>query len=165
MKAFRESFIINTPAHYPAFIDIQKQVAEIVERSGVQNGMCLVFSHHTTCSVLLQEHSEDISYAGLEYLHQDLMDIFEKIVPSMRHEGQYMHPGPWSTQYSYENGEDKPFCINTDGHLRSLFMGRSETLPIVNGIVDSGAYGHLYFADFDQTRARERTVQVQILGE
>ncbi|MDD4681009.1 MAG: YjbQ family protein [Clostridia bacterium] len=46
-----------------------------------------------------------------------------------------------------------------------MFMGRSETIPIIDNVVDTGDYGHLYFIDFDQTRERNRTVQVQIIGE
>lgn len=165
MKTIRESFTVNSTGHQPSFIDINEQVLAIVARSGLKDGICLVYSHHTTCSVILQEFSKDITYNGLEFMHQDLVDIFEKIIPTCRHEGIYMHPGPWSTQYSFENGEDKPYCINTDGHLRSLFMGRNETLPIIDGKPDTGDYGHLYFVDFDQTRARTRTVHVQLIGE
>lgn len=165
MKTYRGSFKLETPARQPWFEDCDAQVKEIVAQSGIQNGICLIYSHHTTCSVILQEYSKDITYNGLEFMHQDLVDIFEKIVPTMHHEGQYMHPGPWSTQWSHENGEEKPYCINTDGHLRSLFMGRNETLPIIDGVLDTGDYGHIYFIDFDQTRERSRTVQVQIIGE
>lgn len=151
MRTVKGQFKISTPAGKPWFEDINAQVEEVVRSSDVKNGLVLVFSHHTTCSVILQEYSRDVSYGGLEFLNQDLVDVFEKVIPTMRHEGQYMHPGPWSTQWSHENGEDKPYCINTDGHLRSLFMGRSETLPIVDGKIDTGPYGHLYFVDFDQT--------------
>ncbi len=165
MRVFQESIKILTPGRQPWFEDINERVVEIVKRSGVQNGLILVYSHHTTCSVILQEYSKDITYSGLEFMNQDLVNVFEEIIPTMRHEGQYLHPGPWSTQFSFENGEDKPFCINTDGHLRSLFMGRSETLPIIDGVMDTGDFGHLYFIDFDQTRERNRTIQVQIMGE
>jgi secondary thiamine-phosphate synthase enzyme len=165
MKVFQESIKISTPARQPWFEDINDRVVEIVKKSGVQNGLILVFSHHTTCSVMLQEYSKDITYNGLEFMNQDLVNVFEKIIPTMRHEGQYLHPGPWSTEFSFEHGEDKPFCINTDAHLRSLFMGRSETLPIIDGVMDTGDFGHLYFIDFDQTRERNRTIQIQIMGE
>ena len=165
MSVYNKSFKIGTPARQPWFEDIDEKVKECVKESGIKDGICLVYSHHTTCSIILQEYSKDITYNGLEYMHQDLVDVFEKIIPTMRHEGQYLHPGPWSTKYSYENGEDKPYCINTDGHLRSLFMGRNETLPIIDGVLDTGDYGHLYFIDFDQTRERDRTIQVQIVGE
>ena len=52
-----------------------------------------------------------------------------------------------------------------DGHIKSSIMGRSETIPIIDGEVTLGEFGRVYFADFDKTRARERKVTVQILGE
>lgn len=76
-----------------------------------------------------------------------------------------MHPGPKLTEFSKEHGEDKPETLNTDGHLRSMFMGRSETIVIVEGKLDLGKFGHIYFIDFDQTRGRKRQIQVQIIGE
>ena len=44
-------------------------------------------------------------------------------------------------------------------------MGRSETIVIDGGSLDLGEFGFIYFIDFDQTRARERTVQVMVIGE
>ena len=44
-------------------------------------------------------------------------------------------------------------------------LGRSESIPIVDGELILGEFGRIYFADFDQVRARERVVHVQILGE
>ena len=144
---------------------ITEQIKEIVEKSGIQNGICVVYSHHTTCSVVTQECSFDTTYTGLEYLQQDLCDVFEEIIPTCRKEGQYMHPGPKLTEFSKEHGEDKPETLNTDGHLRSMFMGRSETIIIIDGKLDLGDFGHIYFIDFDQTRGRKRQVQVQVMGE
>ena len=47
-------------------------VKEILAKSGVKNGMLTIYSHHTTCSVMIQECSHDKTYFGLEYLQQDL---------------------------------------------------------------------------------------------
>jgi len=44
-------------------------------------------------------------------------------------------------------------------------LGRSQTIPVLNGAMELGEFGRIYFADFDQVRARERTVIVQIIGE
>jgi thiamine phosphate synthase YjbQ (UPF0047 family) len=44
-------------------------------------------------------------------------------------------------------------------------MGRSESIPIVDGSVQLGEFGCIYFADFDGTRARERIVRIQVVGE
>jgi len=106
-----------------------------------------------------------MSYNGLEYLQQDLIDVFEKIIPTCRKEGQYMHPGPLLTEFSARHGEDKPDTLNTCAHLRSMIMGRSESIPLIDGKLDLGSFGRAYLIDFDQTRARERTVMVQIIGE
>jgi secondary thiamine-phosphate synthase enzyme len=149
----------------PTFHTITEKVQEIVERSGVACGVCVVYSHHTTCSVMTQECSFDKAYSGLEYLQQDLVDVFESIIPTCRKEGQYMHPGPELTKFSALHGEDKPQTLNTDAHLRSAILGRSESIVIVDGKLDLGKFGHIYFVDFDQTCARERQVQVQIIGE
>ena len=56
-------------------------------------------------------------------------------------------------------------CHNTDAHLRSSVIGRSVTIVMVDGEMDLGQFGHIQFIDFDQTRARERTVQIMIIGE
>ena len=165
MKVYREVFEVQATGMRPTFHTVADRVREIVERSGVKDGICVIYSHHTTCSVMIQECSFDTTYTGLEYLQQDLWDIMEKIIPTCRVEGQYMHPGPKLTEFSKEHGEDKPETLNTDGHLRSALLGRSETVVLADGRLDLGSFGHIYFVDFDQTRARTRQVQVQIIGE
>jgi secondary thiamine-phosphate synthase enzyme len=165
MKVFRESLKVRSTGMRPTFCMITDQVKEILDRSGVKNGICVVYSHHTTCSVMTQECSFDETYTGLEYLQQDLTDIFEKIIPTCRKEGQYMHPGPKATEFGAQHNESKPESLNTDAHLRSVFLGRSESIVIIDGRLDLGEFGHIYFVDFDQTRPRERQVQVQIMGE
>lgn len=165
MKVFRDSIKVTSTGMRPTFHTITEQVQEIVQQSKVKNGICVVYSHHTTCSVMTQECSFDKTYTGLEYLQQDLWDIFEKLIPTCRVEGQYMHPGPELTEFSRQHGEDKPETLNTDAHLRSVFLGRSETIVLIEGKLDMGSFGHIYFVDFDQTRARERQVEIQIIGE
>lgn len=165
MKIFRESFQVMSKGMRPTFHQVTDQVKEIVDRSGIRDGICIVYSHHTTCSVMMQECSFDMTYTGLEFLQQDLCDVFEQIIPTCRKEGQYMHPGPKLTEFSRIHGEDKPQTLNTDAHLRSVFLGRSETVILMEGNLDLGSFGHLYFVDLDQTCGRERQVQVQVMGE
>ena len=69
------------------------------------------------------------------------------------------------TEYAISVVESKLECLNTDAHLRSVLLGRSESIVIVDGQLDLGRFGHIYFVDFDKTRQRDRVVQVQILGE
>jgi secondary thiamine-phosphate synthase enzyme len=98
-------------------------------------------------------------------LQQDLIDSLEKIMPTFNVDGLYHHPGPKAIKFGEEHGEDEVSCRNTDAHLRSSLVGRSETVVVINGKLDLGEFGNIYFVDFDQTRARKRTVQIQVMGE
>lgn len=162
---YKESFRVQSDDKMCTFHDVTEQTREMVKRSGVQDGIAVVYSHHTTCCVITQECAFDRSMTGLETLQQDLVDVFEAIVPTCRREGLYLHPGPKALQFAEEHGEDARGCHNTDAHLRSSIVGRSETIVIDSGKLDLGEFGFIYFIDFDQTRARERTVQVMIIGE
>ena len=165
MRIISESFKVSSTGMRPTFHTVTGRVKEIVAREQIKSGICVVYSRHTTCAVIIDEDSFDKAYTGLTYLQQDLADIFEKIIPTCRKEGQYMHPGPLLTVFSDEHGEDKPGTLNTDAHLRSSILGRSESIPIINGELELGEFGHIYFVDFDHTRPRERSVTVQIIGE
>ena len=165
MKVYRETIETCSTGLYPTFHKITEDVNHIIERSEIQNGICVVYSHHTTCSVITQECSFDLAYNGLEFVQQDLVDILERLVPTCRKEGQYMHPGPELTEFAFSVGESKLECLNTDAHLRSVFFGRSESIVVIDGKLDMGQFGHIYFVDFDKTRIRERQVQIQIIGE
>lgn len=165
MKIIRETLKVQSTGQRPTFHTLTAKVGEIVTRSGVQNGICVVYSRHTTCAVMIEEESFDKAYTGLTYLQQDLTDVFENIIPTCRKEGQYMHPGPELTVFSAEHGEDRPGTLNTDAHLRSSIMGRSETIPVVEGRLELGEFGHIFFVDFDHTRARDRNIVIQVLGE
>jgi secondary thiamine-phosphate synthase enzyme len=149
----------------PTFHDITDQVVKAVAGSGLRDGIALIFSQHTTCSVLLQEASDDVDYWGEELLMQDLVDVLERLIPTCRTQGQYHHPGPEHIKAALGRDEEPAWSLNTDAHLRSLLMGRSQSIPLIDGSLAMGEFGRLYFADFDQTRARERTIRVQIVGE
>ena len=106
-----------------------------------------------------------MSMTGLETLQQDLVDVCEKMVPTCSREGIYLHPGPKALKFAEEHGEDARGCHNTDAHLISSIIGRSQTIVIDDGAMDLGDFGFIYFIDFDKTRARSRTVQLMIIGE
>ena len=162
---YKESFQVQSNDKVCTFHNVTARAREIVKRSGVQNGIAVVYSHHTTCCVITQECAFDMSMTGLETLQQDLVDVMETLVPTCRRDGQYLHPGPKALAFAEEHGEDARGCHNTDAHLRSSIVGRSETVVIDEGQLDLGEFGFIYFIDFDQTRARQRTVQIMVIGE
>lgn len=158
-------FTINTEVR-PSFHDVTVQVREAVEDSGIRNGVVVVYSQHTTCSVIIQEDSLDETYNGTKFIFQDLLDVLQSLIPTCQKEGQYMHPGPKCVEHSVNVvKEDISATLNTDAHLRSCLIGRSESIPIVGGNIELGEHGRVYFADFDGTRARTRTVRIQVVGD
>ncbi|MDO4547656.1 MAG: YjbQ family protein [Clostridia bacterium] len=161
---YRESIEVMSNNGIETFHNITDQAREIVARSGIKDGIVSVYSHHTTCSVITQEAAFDMSMTGLETLQQDFVDVFEDIIPTCRREGMYLHPGPKALVFAAEHGEDARGCHNTDAHLRSALIGRSENIALIDGRMDLGDFGYIYFIDFDKTRARKRTVQVTVIG-
>jgi secondary thiamine-phosphate synthase enzyme len=166
MKTYREAVELQSDGLHPTFHDVTEQVKAICKRSGMTDGICVVYSRHTTCSVMLQECSHDTTYFGLEYLQQDLCNAMERIFPTCRVEGQYMHPGPKHIEFAMSVGEEGEWTsLNTDAHLRSCLFGRSESIVLDEGELDLGEFGYVYFVDWDQVRARARTLQVRLIGE
>ena len=164
MSAHHGCLEIETPSR-PEFFDVTTQFEEFVAGTGVRDGLAVAYSAHTSCCVVLQEESEDVTYYGTQLLLQDTLNVFAKIAPPTRHEGQYLHPGPIHIRNAGELRDELPeWGLNTDGHIISSIVGRSETVPLVDGALVLGEFGRLYFGDLDSVRARTRTVHFQVLG-
>ena len=163
---YNEKIPVKSPETRPTFEDVTPQVRNIVEKSGIRNGTVLVYSPHTTCSVQIQEYSDGQTYYGVELIMQDLVNVLNKIIPTCTNEGEYLHPGFEHIDQAAKLRGEKPFwSLNTDAHLRSVLMGRSVTIPIIDGEIQLGEFGRIWFGDWDQVRARERTAIVQVQGE
>ena len=164
-KVFQKELNVQSKGWRPTFHDVSKEIIDIVKESGIKNGTVTIASHHTTCSVMIQECSHDIDVYDLEFLQHDLLKIMQKFIPDYSEEHAYMHPGPIHSQFGRWVNEPGDFTsLNTDGHLRSVFFGRSETMTIKDGILDGGEFAHVYFVDWDQVRARKRQINVTVMG-
>ena len=150
----------------PTFENITQNVRDIVRESGLKNGSVLVYSPHTTCSVQIQEYSDGQTYYGTELIMQDLVNVLSTIVPTCTNEGQYLHPCMEHVKQAEALRNEKPYwSLNTDAHLRSVIMGRSVMVPVIEGELQLGEFGMIWFGDWDQIRARERVVIIQVQGE
>lgn len=164
MAYFHGDFKIQSYCR-PTFDDVTVRVEKLLEQSGIDNGLLTVYSQHTTCSVLIQEQSDDVNYWGTQFILQDMVEGISKIFPSCSTEGQYLHPGPEHIRIAGEQRQEEAFwSLNTDAHLRSVLLGRSVAIPVIDKKMQLGEFGCIYFADFDQVRARERTVRVTVTG-
>jgi len=164
-KVFQKEVELQSRGWIPTFHDISKEVLEVVAESGVKNGTCCIVSHHTTCSVMIQECSHDLNSFDIEFMQQDLLDIMRELIPDYTDIGMYNHPGPIHENFAINYGEIGKFVnFNTDAHLRSAFFGRSETITIKDGKLDAGEFAHIYFVDWDHVRARRRQANITIMG-
>jgi secondary thiamine-phosphate synthase enzyme len=166
MTVHHETVELRSRLRKPMFHEVTEAALAAVARSGIRMGTITIYSPHTTCSVIIQEESHDTIGDGTKFLLQDMLDRLETLAPTWRQEGQYRHPGPKHLDHAVNNlGEEAAWSLNTDAHIRSALIGRSETIPIVDGQVQLGEFGRIYFVDFDGTRERGRTVHFQIVGE
>lgn len=149
----------------PTFHDVTDQVCSFIAETGLKTAVVMVYSQHTTCSVLIQEQSDDVDYYGEQFILQDMVNVLAKIIPTCETQGQYLHPGPMHIEIAERERDEKSWwSLNTDAHLRSVLVGRSVTFPVKDGAAALGEFGRIYFADFDQVRARKRTVRATIWG-
>lgn len=140
-----EEFRIKTGGRLDA-VDITPEVEELVRISGVMQGSVLIFSPHTTCSVMLAPAGR----ATVEALEK----MIESVAPS---NGYYAHD---DLAIRTENlVEDEP--ANAPAHIAHVFVGKaSETLPIVDGRVVLGGGLRVLFVELDDSRDRRYCVQV-----
>jgi secondary thiamine-phosphate synthase enzyme len=165
MTVHSTAFTIDTPARQE-FFDVTERLQDFIRDAGVRQGIVLAYTAHTSCCVILQEESEDVTYYGTQLILQDTLNVFATIAPPVRHENQYLHPGPIHIKNAAELRDELPeWGLNTDGHIISSILGRSETIPVVDGSVVLGEFGRVYFGDLDSVRARTRTVYFQVLGD
>lgn len=171
MAVFFKDLELKSVANRPSYQKITDEVNSAVTDSKIKNGICLVQTAHTTCSVYFDEYMHDTNYYGDDYLNVDLNNVLEKIIPTQTTENvPYLSPGPKHIAYGMKktdpNYPAKEWTmLNTDGHLRSDFLGNSVTLGIKSGQLMTGSVGSIFFVDFDQTRERNRKVSIIVLGD
>jgi thiamine phosphate synthase YjbQ (UPF0047 family) len=173
MAVYKEQIEVQSHGTTPTYINITPQVRAAIEKSGVQNGICVVISPHTTCSVFFEEFVHDINEAGDEFLQADLNRVLEKIIPDQTSADIYDYPGEehykavesWPDAASYLPNGDRTALWNCDAHLKATILGSSQTFEVDGGKLGVGTTGYVYFADFDRTRPRKRKCKIIVMGE
>lgn len=117
-------------------VRITDEVADIVERSGVDDGFVLVSAMHITAAVYVNDWEEG--------LIQDISEWLDDLAP----QADYNH---------HRTGED-----NGEAHLKNLVIHHQVILPITDGELDLGPWQQVFYAEFDGQR-RKRVV-VKVLG-
>lgn len=139
MKSYRKELMFHTDTRR-AYLNITAQVQEAIDKSGIQEGLCLVNAMHITASVYINDDE-----GGL--LHD--YDVWlEKLAPH----------APVSQYRHNDTGED-----NADAHLKRQVMGRQVVVAVTRGKLDFGPWEQIFYGEFDGRR--NKRVLVKIIGD
>jgi secondary thiamine-phosphate synthase enzyme len=139
MKSLTEHLWFEIPARR-GFVNITPTVEELVAKSGVKEGLCLVNAMHITASVFINDNESG--------LHHDYEVWLEELAPHK----------PVSHYHHNRTGED-----NADAHLKRQIMGREVVVAITKGKLDFGPWEQIFYGEWDGRR-RKRAL-VKIIGE
>ena len=141
MKVIRETITIPTEER-TEFLDITKQIREIVSKHEIHDGVLVLNSLHTTSAVFVNEFQAAII--------EDLKGLLDRLV---KERGGYRHDDPRVSDC--ERG-------NAHSHLRSMLLGRSVVVGISGGELSLGRFQSIIFTELDGPR--DRSLDIQLMG-
>ena len=121
------------------FHDITDEVQRAVSESGAREGLCTVFLHHTSASLLLCENADPD-------VRKDLEAFFARLVKD----------GDPLFQHDAEGPDDMP------AHIRTVLTQNSITVPVKGGKANLGTWQGLYVWEH-RTSPHHRRVTVSVL--
>jgi secondary thiamine-phosphate synthase enzyme len=127
-----ETFQVKTTAK-TELIEITRSVEGAVRKTGAKDGVCFVFSPHTTAAVTINENADPT-------VVQDILSEMVKIVPS-------------HDRYRHMEG-------NSPAHIKASLFGSSQTVLIEGGKLVLGTWQGVFFCEFDGPRTRKVHVKV-----
>lgn len=124
-----------------SFHDVTPDVQRLVQRTGVRQGLCHLFLHHTSASLILCENADPD-------VRRDLEAFLLRLVP----DGDPLY------RHDAEGPDDMP------AHVRSVLAGVSLTLPVRNGRCALGTWQGAYLWEH-RSQSHDRRITVTVLGE
>jgi secondary thiamine-phosphate synthase enzyme len=139
LKFYADGFHVSTRERGTRAIT--GEIDAIVGKSGVDRGVCTVFLHHTSASLILCENA-DPSVRG------DLERYFARLVPD----------GDPLFRHTAEGPDDMP------AHIRAILTQNSLTIPVAGGRCDLGTWQGVFLWEH-RTSPHRRRVTVSLVGE
>jgi len=115
------------------FVDITGLVEEAAQKTGAEDGVCIIYVPHTTAAITINENADPS-------VPKDIIMELNKIVPI-------------EDQYHHLEG-------NSAAHLKSSLLGCSQTVLIESGKLALGTWQGIFFCEFDGPRNRKVYVKV-----
>jgi secondary thiamine-phosphate synthase enzyme len=116
-------------------IDITTQVSEMVQNSGVSEGICCIYTPHTTAAITINENDDP-------NVCEDVLDALAKLIP----EGVWRHD-------RVDN--------NAAAHIKAAIIGPSEAIPVSDGKLLLGRWQAVMLVELDGPRERRVIVDVR----
>ena len=138
MRHHAERFRVSTPGRSTQ--DITVRVQAVVERASIVSGLCNVFVHHTSASLILCENADP-------QVRRDLEAFASRLVPD----------GDALFEHTAEGPDDMP------AHVRTILTQSSLNLPVAQGRADLGTWQGLYLWEH-RTAPHDRAVTVSVMG-
>ena len=126
-----ENWTENTPGR--GTVDITRAAQAVVARAGVDVGLCTVFVHHTSCSLILCENADPA-------VRRDLETWAARVAPD----------GDPAWEHRSEGPDDM------SAHIRSILTQPSISIPIHDGHLDLGTWQGLYLWEHRTGRHQRR---------
>ncbi|MGB6063461.1 MAG: secondary thiamine-phosphate synthase enzyme YjbQ [Desulfomonilaceae bacterium] len=116
------------------FVDITSRVKEAISKTGVKEGVAVVYVPHTTAAVTINEAADPAV----------VQDIAEKLSQLVPHDKSYRHTEG-----------------NADAHIKTTLVGSSVHLIVSGGSAVLGTWQGVFFCEFDGPRTRKVLVKIQ----
>jgi len=114
-------------------VDVTSEINQLVQKSQIDQGLCMVYVPHTTAGVTINE-SADPS------VKTDMLMVLNQMVP-------------WDANYRHLEG-------NSPAHVKSTLVGASELIAIEKGRLVLGTWQGIFFCEFDGPRNRKLHVKL-----
>jgi secondary thiamine-phosphate synthase enzyme len=131
----RETILLNTERKFQ-LVNITSRVTDVVAKSEIEEGICLVFAPHATAAIFINEDEPGFKADA------------EKIISQWIPEGSWQH-----------NQIDD----NATSHLGSALIGQSRVVPVDKGGLDLGTWQEIFLVELDGPRTGRKII-VQIVG-
>jgi len=128
-----KEYIVRTRSRIE-FVNIDNEVRDAINSSGIQNGLCVIYVPHTTAAVTINENADPA-------VGKDIIMKLGKLIP--HREG-----------YAHMEG-------NSDAHIKSSLIGCSETVIVSDGRPVMGTWQSVFFCEFDGPRTRKVWIDVR----
>jgi secondary thiamine-phosphate synthase enzyme len=132
---------LRITTHGRGTFDISQQVDEVIHASGINTGICQIFIHHTSASLILCENADPT-------VRTDLERFMKNIVPD----------GDLMFQHNDEGPDDMP------AHVRTVLTQSTLSIPLKGGRNTLGTWQGIYLWEH-RTHAHNRKITVTVMGE